>query len=77
MSGALRERGLFATAGLAACVALAGCQSAASPPAPSSSPDCLYGTASELEACANYDDEPEQCRIAGGIYDAGTQRCLM
>lgn len=60
----------------AALAALAGCQGAQQPPAASSSAGCLYGTAVEIEACEDYDEEPEQCRIAGGIYDAATQRCI-
>jgi hypothetical protein len=74
MPGAGRWTALLA--GLAAGAALAGCQRAAPPPSAATDRGCLYGTAEELASCETYDNEPEQCRIAGGLYDAATGRCL-
>ncbi|MGF1626754.1 MAG: hypothetical protein ACFCVH_17880 [Alphaproteobacteria bacterium] len=56
----------------AALLLLGGCAG----PAPATGPNCLYGPEAGTAACEALDDEPERCRIEGGIYDVATQRCI-
>ena len=62
-----------ALAVLALALGAAGCPPQG-PRAPA--PDCLTGPQAGTPACESLDDDPERCAIEGGIYDAGTQRCI-
>jgi hypothetical protein len=75
MGQAWQWRGLAVIA-LATGLGLTGCAQSSPPRTSPSSLDCLLGPDTGRPECANLDDDPEQCVLAGGIFDAETQRCL-